>query len=107
MSSNASLGANLGRQQSLRRTASDLSKDLAERQLPDPEVISRAEGSSEGDKKREQLDNQLAGLDGEEPEGALPFSVHSQLPHELILPSLRLSHLSLPLPDSTSPQPSS
>ncbi|BGP18464.1 hypothetical protein JCM10213_003196 [Rhodosporidiobolus nylandii] len=66
----ASLGSNLGRQGSIKRTPSDLSRDLAAQDLPAPEVISRAEGRDEDRKRRQTLDDTLAEakLDGAEPE---------------------------------------
>ncbi|GAA5899768.1 hypothetical protein JCM6882_005430 [Rhodosporidiobolus microsporus] len=66
--SQSTLGAGLNRQQSIKRTPSDLSRELAEENLPPPEVISRAEGRSDDRKRRETLDDRLAELDGDEPE---------------------------------------
>ncbi|GAA5969567.1 hypothetical protein JCM11641_008163 [Rhodosporidiobolus odoratus] len=72
MSNNSSsLGSGLGRQQSIKRTPSDLSRDLASAELPPPEVLSRAEGRDQDRKMRQNLDDKLANdanLDGEEPE---------------------------------------
>ncbi|GAA6038457.1 hypothetical protein JCM8097_007661 [Rhodosporidiobolus ruineniae] len=64
----ASLGSDLGRQGSIKRTPSDLSRALAEEDLPMPEVLSRAEGRNQDRQRREKLDDRLAQLDGDEPE---------------------------------------
>ncbi|GAA5837513.1 hypothetical protein JCM11251_002126, partial [Rhodosporidiobolus azoricus] len=67
-SSQSTLGEGLNRQGSIKRTPSDLSRELAAEDLPPPEVISRAEGRSDDRKRRGELDDRLAELEGNEPE---------------------------------------
>ncbi|GAA6012197.1 hypothetical protein JCM10207_002756 [Rhodosporidiobolus poonsookiae] len=64
----STLGSDLGRTGSIKRTASDLSRSLAAENLPDPEVITRAEGRHDDHQKRRALDDKLAELEGDEPE---------------------------------------
>ncbi|GAA5897318.1 hypothetical protein JCM5296_000997 [Sporobolomyces johnsonii] len=53
---------------SIKRTASDLSKDLAAQDLPPPSAITTGEKQKEEQKKREAVDERLAGMDEGEPE---------------------------------------
>lgn len=55
---------------SIRRTPSDLSRELASQNLPDPETITRGERREEASRKREEVTGKLASMEGEEPEGA-------------------------------------
>ncbi|GAA6046199.1 Tryptophan--tRNA ligase, cytoplasmic [Rhodotorula toruloides] len=53
---------------SIRRTPSDLSRELASQNLPDPETITRGERREEDSRKREEVTGKLASMEGEEPE---------------------------------------
>ncbi|GAA5926871.1 hypothetical protein JCM1841_000353 [Sporobolomyces salmonicolor] len=53
---------------SIKRTASDLSKDLAAQDLPPPSAITTGEKQQAEQKKREAVDERLAGMEEGEPE---------------------------------------
>ncbi|GAA5926174.1 tryptophan--tRNA ligase WRS1 [Sporobolomyces koalae] len=58
----------LKRGESIKRTPSDLSRDLASQDLPPPSAITNTQRRKELEEKRSQLDKELAQLDSEEPE---------------------------------------
>lgn len=59
----------LKRGESIKRTPSDLSRDLASQDLPPPSAITSGQKRKELEEKRNQLDKELAQLDSQEPEG--------------------------------------
>lgn len=71
MSSSLHPESGLKRGQSIKRTPSDLSRDLASQDLPPPSAITSGERRKELEEKRNQLDRELAQLDSNEPEGML------------------------------------
>ncbi|GAA5859465.1 hypothetical protein JCM8547_006837 [Rhodosporidiobolus lusitaniae] len=101
MSSNpeATLGAGLGRQQSIKRTPSDLSRELAAENLPIPEIISRAEGRNEDRNKRQELDSRLANLEGDEPEAIVMTHRRRQSEKAQEAMAAALSSLELGMPE--------
>lgn len=58
-----------GRSNSIKRTPSDLSRELAERELPEPEFLRSHENRDAQDRKLEEVGGRLAKMDGDEPEG--------------------------------------
>ena len=61
----------LKRGESIKRTPSDLSRDLASQDLPPPSAITNGQRRKELEEKRNQLDKELAQLESDEPEGEL------------------------------------
>lgn len=58
-----------GRSNSIKRTPSDLSRELAERELPEPEFLRSREDRDTQDRKLDEVEGKLAKMDGDEPEG--------------------------------------
>ncbi|GAA5935080.1 hypothetical protein JCM3775_004696 [Rhodotorula graminis] len=57
-----------GRSNSIKRTPSDLSRELAERELPEPEFLRSREDRDSQDRKLDEAQGKLAKMDGDEPE---------------------------------------
>ncbi|GAA5840453.1 hypothetical protein JCM9279_007330 [Rhodotorula babjevae] len=57
-----------GRSNSIKRTPSDLSRELAERELPEPEFLRSREDRDTQDRKLDAVEGKLAKMDGDEPE---------------------------------------
>ncbi|GAA5823938.1 hypothetical protein JCM3770_004139 [Rhodotorula araucariae] len=57
-----------GRSNSIKRTPSDLSRELAERNLPEPEFLRSRENRDAQDRKLDETQGRLATMDGGEPE---------------------------------------
>lgn len=74
-SSNNNAGATLApptRSGSIKRTPSDLSKELAQRDLPEPEFLRAREHTAAAQRKLDDVEGRLAILErDEEPEGEL------------------------------------
>lgn len=57
------------RTNSIKRTPSDLSRSLAEQDLPPPSAITKSSTAGAADAAAEKVNQQIAGLDADEPEG--------------------------------------
>ncbi|GAA5899734.1 hypothetical protein JCM8208_004549 [Rhodotorula glutinis] len=60
-----------GRSNSIKRTPSDLSRELAERELPEPEFLRSREDRDSQDRKLDEAQGKLAKMDGDEPEALI------------------------------------
>ncbi|GAA6061007.1 hypothetical protein JCM10212_001063 [Sporobolomyces blumeae] len=58
----------LKRNESIKRTPSDLSRDLASQDLPPPSAITSQDKGAEQERRRREVEKQLEGLDRNEPE---------------------------------------
>lgn len=57
---------------SIKRTPSDLSKELAAQDLPEPEYLRERRARDDEQRKLDEKDRKLESLEGEEPEGESP-----------------------------------
>ncbi|BGP50216.1 tryptophan--tRNA ligase [Rhodotorula kratochvilovae] len=60
-----------GRSNSIKRTPSDLSRELAERNLPEPEYLRSRENRDAQDRKLDEAQGRLATMEGDEPEALI------------------------------------
>ncbi|TNY21167.1 proline-rich-protein [Rhodotorula diobovata] len=88
-----------GRSNSIKRTPSDLSRELAERELPEPEFLRSHENRDAQDRKLEEVGGRLAKMDGDEPEALVMTHRRRQSEKAQEAMAQTLSSLELGMPE--------